>query len=78
MIKMFFLRAKNRWILVVCAFAFAPFAEAQYTDIQYLSGTDKDHTVPWQFYMTGGGRSNNVADNHSCAFVLADERFRHL
>ena len=30
------------------------------TLIQYLSGTDKDHTVPWQFFMTGGGRSNNV------------------
>src|ERR1017187_7289119 len=30
------------------------------TQIQYLSGTDKDHTVPWQFYITGGGRSNNV------------------
>ncbi len=30
------------------------------TQIQYLSGTDKDHTVPWNFYMTGGGRSNNV------------------
>jgi autotransporter-associated beta strand protein len=30
------------------------------TQIQYLSGTDKDHTVPWPFYMTGGGRSNNV------------------
>ena len=30
------------------------------TQIQYLSGTDKDNTVPWQFYMTGGGRSNNV------------------
>jgi hypothetical protein len=30
------------------------------TQIQYLSGTDKDHTLPWQFYMTGGGRSNNV------------------
>ena len=31
-----------------------------HTQIQYLSGTDKDHTVPWQFFMTGGGRSNNV------------------
>jgi autotransporter-associated beta strand protein len=30
------------------------------TQIEYLSGTDKDHTVPWQFFMTGGGRSNNV------------------
>ena len=30
------------------------------TQIQYLSGTDKDHTVPWQFLCTGGGRSNNI------------------
>ena len=36
-------------------------AEAQFTAIQYLSGTDRDDTVPWQFYLTGGGRSNNVA-----------------
>jgi hypothetical protein len=36
-------------------------ARAQYTAIQYLSGTDRDDTVPWQFYVTGGGRSNNVA-----------------
>jgi hypothetical protein len=34
---------------------------AQPTQIQYLSGTDKDHTVPWQFFMTGGGRSNSVS-----------------
>jgi beta-galactosidase/beta-glucuronidase len=33
---------------------------AAQTEIQYLSGTDKDHTVPWRFYLTGGGRSNNV------------------
>jgi len=58
---MFFMRAKNRWSLLISALVFAPFAEAQYTAVQYLSGTDKDHTVPWQFYMTGGGRSNNVA-----------------
>ncbi len=30
------------------------------TQVQYLSGTDKDHTVPWQFSCSGGGRSNNV------------------
>ena len=54
------MRAKNRWSLLMSALVFAPFAEAQYTAVQYLSGTDKDHTVPWQFYMTGGGRSNNV------------------
>src|SRR5271165_6467029 len=35
-------------------------AGAQTTQIQYLSGLDKDHTVPWEFMCTGGGRSNNV------------------
>lgn len=29
-------------------------AEAQQTQIQYLSGTGSDHTVDWQFYCTGG------------------------
>ena len=38
-----------------------PCASSPQTQIQYLSGTDKDHTVPWSFYCTGGGRSNNVA-----------------
>jgi hypothetical protein len=27
------------------------------TQIQYLSGTDKDHTVPWDFYCTSGNNS---------------------
>ena len=30
---------------------------AQGTVIQYLSGTDKDHTVPWDFYCTKGQNS---------------------
>lgn len=30
---------------------------AQETLIQYLSGTDKDHTVTWDFYCTKGARS---------------------
>jgi len=47
-------------LLILWLAAVSP-AFAQQTQIQYLSGTDKDHTVPWQFYMTGGGRSNNVA-----------------
>ena len=31
---------------------------AQKTEIQYLSGTDKDHTVKWDFFCTGGMKSN--------------------
>ena len=30
---------------------------AQTTERQYLSGTDKDHTVPWDFMVTGGRRA---------------------
>ena len=30
---------------------------AQATERQYLSGTDKDHTVPWDFRVTGGRRA---------------------
>lgn len=30
---------------------------AQKTEIQYLSGTDKDHTVTWDFYCTNGMNS---------------------
>src|SRR5882762_12012291 len=32
-------------------------AYSQGTIIQYLSGTDKDHTVPWDFFCTGGRNS---------------------
>lgn len=31
--------------------------EAQATERQYLSGTDKDHTLPWEFRVTGGRRA---------------------
>lgn len=31
---------------------------AQKTEVQYLSGTDKDHTVKWDFFCTGGMNSN--------------------
>ena len=30
---------------------------AQATERQYLSGTDKDNTVPWEFRVTGGRRA---------------------
>lgn len=45
--------------LLVLAFsaAFTPLF-AQDTQYQYLSGTDKDHTVAWDFYCTGGRLSN--------------------
>lgn len=33
-------------------------ALAQETAIKYLSGTDKDHTVQWDFFCTGGRNSN--------------------
>ncbi|WP_276481117.1 glycoside hydrolase family 2 TIM barrel-domain containing protein [Paraflavitalea pollutisoli] len=32
-------------------------SRAQQTTIQYLSGTDKDHTVNWDFYCTSGSNS---------------------
>ena len=30
---------------------------AQTTETQYLSGTDKDHTVKWKFFCTAGRNS---------------------
>ena len=33
-------------------------AFSQETIVKYLSGTDKDHTVLWDFYCTGGRQSN--------------------
>lgn len=35
------------------------FANAQQTIIKYLSGTDKDHTVNWDFFCTEGAKSGN-------------------
>ena len=40
------------WLLAV-----PPLAFAQETERQYLSGTDKDHTIPWEFMVTGGRRA---------------------
>ena len=37
-------------------------ASAQQTQIQYLSGTDKDHTVPWPFSVSSG-RLAGIATN---------------
>ncbi len=35
-------------------------ARSQEKEIKYLSGTDKDHTVAWQFFCTGGRKSGTV------------------
>jgi beta-galactosidase/beta-glucuronidase len=46
------------FLLMVC---FSPVAKAAGSDpvtqIQYLSGTDKDHTVEWEFFCTAGRNS---------------------
>lgn len=42
-------------IFLVTLFPYALLA--QQTEIQYLSGLDKDHTVNWEFYCTGGMNS---------------------
>jgi hypothetical protein len=39
-------------LMLVCFDVFS-----QETIVKYLSGTDKDHTVPWDFYCTGGRKS---------------------
>ena len=36
----------------------APQLSAQETEVLYLSGTDKDHTVDWDFLCTGGRNSD--------------------
>jgi hypothetical protein len=43
------------FLLLFSAFSLASFA--QKTEIQYLSGTDKDHTVTWDFFCTKGMKS---------------------
>ena len=40
-------------LLVLLSFT----AHAQRTEIQLLSGPDKDHAVKWQFYCTAGRNS---------------------
>ncbi|MCE5346481.1 MAG: glycoside hydrolase family 2 [Bacteroidales bacterium] len=47
----------KRLFLVVAIFANILSASAQMTEIYYLSGTDKDHTVQWDFFCTAGRNS---------------------
>ncbi len=47
---------KSSFLLLVLFLAFLP-VNAQKTEIQYLSGQDKDHTVKWDFFCTNGMNS---------------------
>ncbi|MBC7416990.1 MAG: glycoside hydrolase family 2, partial [Pedobacter sp.] len=46
----------NLFLLSLCLSVFS-----QETTVQYLSGTDKDHTVLWDFYCTAGRKSGEWA-----------------
>ncbi len=46
------------FLAVLCGLLAVP-AQGQQTEIQYLSGKDKDHTVDWEFMVTGGRRSGS-------------------
>ncbi len=47
---------KTRFFLFLFVIAFN--LQAQQTEVKYLSGADKDHTVTWDFYCTNGMNSN--------------------
>ncbi|MDF2192881.1 glycoside hydrolase family 2 TIM barrel-domain containing protein [Paraflavitalea sp. CAU 1676] len=44
-------------ISAMLCMAISYMATSQEKEIKYLSGTDKDHTVAWQFFCTGGRKS---------------------
>ena len=46
-------------LLVVCGFLLPGLAYAQATKVVYLSGTDKDHTVNWDFLINTGQKSGS-------------------
>jgi beta-galactosidase/beta-glucuronidase len=48
---------KKKVLLQFCLLIISVCACAQATVIKYLSGIDKDHTVQWDFYCTGGQNS---------------------
>ena len=48
----------KRLILFIFLFSALASVYGQKTEIQYLSGTDKDHTVKWEFFINNGMNSN--------------------
>jgi hypothetical protein len=45
------------FLFFIVAFLSLGVSSAQTKEVQYLSGKDKDHTVSWQFFCTGGRNS---------------------
>jgi hypothetical protein len=54
---LFWNRTPGRALAILALMLAAGQAPAQQTQIQYLSGTDKDHTVPWQFSVSSGNNA---------------------
>src|SRR5664279_1499407 len=54
---LFWNRTSGRALAILALMLAAGPAPAQQTQIQYLSGTDKDHTVPWQFSVSSGNNA---------------------
>ena len=52
------MKPHKRNLMLCLLLLFAGIAAAQNTEVQYLSGTDKDHTVTWDFFCTGGMNAN--------------------
>lgn len=48
---------KKAGLFLLLLSAFSSQTQAQQTIVQYLSGTDKDHTVPWDFMINTGMNS---------------------
>jgi hypothetical protein len=49
---------KLRFILTLCLISMFCLSKAQQTEKIYLSGTDNDQTVNWDFFVTGGMNAN--------------------
>lgn len=52
------MKIHKKQFLLFILFLYATIGSAQNTEVQYLSGTDKDHTVTWDFFCTHGMNSN--------------------
>ncbi|MFP5041695.1 glycoside hydrolase family 2 protein [Parasediminibacterium sp. JCM 36343] len=50
---------KHTFLITALLLALLPALDAQQTIVQYLSGTDKDHTVNWDFMCNKGRNSNH-------------------
>ena len=58
MINSFLSKTFTGILMLICILVSGSKALSQQTIIQYLSGTDKDHTVQWDFLCTSGMNSN--------------------